>query len=79
MQGAQKLGSEVPDYQRRRWTIYETIRIGKNLSLPRGARNSVRSATCIDLLPLNLDGFVKSPSVPLGAGLRCNFVVAAHL
>ena len=23
------------------------------------------------------DGFVRSPSVPLGAGLRCNFVVAA--
>jgi hypothetical protein len=23
------------------------------------------------------DGFVKSPSVPLEAGLRCNFVVAA--
>src|SRR5512139_1390070 len=23
------------------------------------------------------DDFVKSPSVPLGAGLRCNFVVAA--
>jgi len=28
---------------------------------------------------LNLDGFVKSPSVLLGAGLRLNFVVAAHL
>jgi hypothetical protein len=24
------------------------------------------------------DGLVKSPSVPLGAGLRCNFVAAAH-
>jgi hypothetical protein len=24
------------------------------------------------------DGFVKSPAVPLGAGLRFNFVVAAH-
>jgi hypothetical protein len=28
---------------------------------------------------INEDGFVKSPSVPLGAGLRGNFVVAAHL
>ena len=27
----------------------------------------------------DLDGFVKSPSVPLGAGLHFNFVVAAHL
>jgi hypothetical protein len=26
-----------------------------------------------------IDGFVKSPSVPLRAGLRFNFVVAAHL
>jgi hypothetical protein len=26
-----------------------------------------------------IDGLVKSPSVPLGAGLRFNFVVAAHL
>ena len=25
-----------------------------------------------------IDGFVKSPSVLLGAGLRFNFVVAAH-
>jgi hypothetical protein len=25
------------------------------------------------------DGFVKSPSVPLGAGLRFTFVVAAHI
>jgi hypothetical protein len=28
---------------------------------------------------VNFDGFVKSPSVPLEAGLRFNFVVAAHL
>jgi len=28
--------------------------------------------------PDNMDGLVKSPSVPLGAGLRGNFVVAAH-
>jgi hypothetical protein len=27
----------------------------------------------------NVNGFVKSPSVPLGAGLRGNFVVVAHL
>jgi hypothetical protein len=27
---------------------------------------------------IKIDGFVKSPSVLLGAGLRCNFVVAAH-
>jgi hypothetical protein len=27
----------------------------------------------------NFDGFVKSPSVLLGAGLRFNFVFAAHL
>jgi hypothetical protein len=27
----------------------------------------------------NNDGLVKNPSVPLGAGLRFNFVVAAHL
>ena len=28
---------------------------------------------------MKIDDFVKSPSVPLGAGLRSNFVVAAHL
>jgi hypothetical protein len=27
----------------------------------------------------SFDGFVKSPSVPFGAGLRFSFVVAAHL
>jgi hypothetical protein len=31
------------------------------------------------LLEVKKDGFVKSPSVLLGAGLRFNFVVAAHL
>jgi hypothetical protein len=31
------------------------------------------------LYGINIDGLVKSPSVPLGAGLRFNFVVAGHL
>jgi len=32
-----------------------------------------------DNLLENIDGFVKSPSVPLGAGLRFTFVVVAYL
>jgi hypothetical protein len=34
---------------------------------------------CYGGLSPNFDGLVKSPSVPLEAGLRFNFVVAAHL
>jgi hypothetical protein len=34
---------------------------------------------CYGGLSPNSDGLVKSPSVPLEAGLRFNFVVAAHL
>jgi hypothetical protein len=31
----------------------------------------------LDFIKIKVDGFVKSPSVPLGAGLRCSFIVAA--